>query len=172
MSEKKPLPPPRTLLVTAADRERLEKAHPEPFRHPWNPRSEMRGCMLARQVGLSRVGLSFIRVPPGKESFVFHGHQVEEEFAFVLSGEGVVDIGEETFDLGPGDFVGFPAGTHPHHIRNTGAEELVYLSGGQNEPLEIADFPREGKRMVRMVNEVTVYPTSAGEPFGAPGGQA
>lgn len=169
MSEKRPLPPPRALLVTAADRERFEKAHPEPFRHPWNPRSEMRGCMLSRQVGLERVGLSYVRVPPGKESFVFHRHHVEEEFAFVLSGRGLVDIGEETFDLGAGDFVGFPAGTHAHHIRNAGPEELVYLSGGQNERLEIADFPREGKRMVRMETEATVYPVSAGEPFGPPG---
>ncbi|HEY6001516.1 MAG TPA: cupin domain-containing protein, partial [Anaeromyxobacter sp.] len=90
----------------------------------------------------------------------------EEEFAFVLSGTGVVDIGEETFDLGPGDFVGFPAGSHPHHIRNTGSGELVYLSGGENAPLEIADFPRDGKRMVRMRHEVTVYPLDAGQPFG------
>lgn len=166
MSEKKQLPPPRTFLVTAADRERIEKAHPEAFRHPWNPKSEIRGCLLARQVGLQRVGVSLIHVPPGKESFVFHKHNVEEEFAFVLSGKGVVDIGEETFDLGPGDFVGFPAGTHAHHIRNTGTEELVYLSAGENAPTEIADFPRDGKRMIRMGREVTVYPTALGEPFG------
>ncbi len=167
MSEKKPLPPPRALLVTAADRARLEKEAPEGFRHPWNPKSELHGCMLARRVGLERVGLTLIRVPPGKESFVFHRHTVEEEFAFVLSGKGVVDIGDETFDFGPGDFVGFPAGSHPHHVRNTGPEELVYLSGGENAPVEIADFPRDGRRMVRLRTEVTVYPTALGEPFGS-----
>jgi uncharacterized cupin superfamily protein len=126
--------------------------------------------MLARQVGLERVGLSLIRVPPGRESFVFHKHNVEEEFAFVLSGKGVVDIGDETFDLAQGDFVGFPAGSHAHHIRNTGSEDLVYLSGGENAPLEIADFPRDGKRMIRMGKEVTVYQTALGEPFWPRGG--
>jgi uncharacterized cupin superfamily protein len=166
MSETKPLPPPRALLVTAADRDRIEREHPEAFRHPWNPRSEMRGCMLARQVGLQRLGLTFIRIPPGKESFVFHRHNVEEEFAFGLSGKGVVDIGDETFDFGAGDFVGFPAGGHAHHIRNPGPDELVYLSGGENAPIEIGDFPREGKRMIRMEKEATVYPTAAGGPFG------
>lgn len=169
MSERTSLPPPRSLLVTAAERARIEKEHPEAYRHPWNPKSEMHGCMLARQVGLKRVGVSLIRVPAGKESFIFHRHNVEEEFAFVLSGRGVVDIGDETFDLGPGDFVGFPAGSHPHHIRNTGVEELVYLSGGENAPIEIGDFPREGKRMIRMQREVTVYPTAFGEPFGPRG---
>jgi len=169
MPEKAPLPPPRSLLVTAADRARLEAERPEVFRHPWNPHSEVRGCMLARQVGLQRVGLSLIRVPPGKESFVYHRHDVEEEFAFALSGKGVVDIGDETFEFAAGDFVGFPASSHPHHIRNTGAEELVYLSGGENAPVEIAEFPRLGKRMVRMAREVTVYPSAAGEPFGIKG---
>jgi uncharacterized cupin superfamily protein len=166
MPERKPLPPPRSLLVTAADRTRIEKERPEGFRHPWNPRSEIHGCMLSRQVGLERAGVSLIRVPPGKESFVYHRHNVEEEWAFVLSGRGVVDIGAETFELGPGDFAGFPAASHAHHIRNTGAEELVYLCGGENVPLEIADFPREGKRMVRMRHEVTVYPIASGVAFG------
>jgi len=166
MSERKPLPPPRTLLVTAADRAKIEKTHGESFRHPWNPKSEIRGCLLGREVGLERAGVSLMRVPPGKESFVFHRHNVEEEFAFVLSGKGVVDIGDETFDFGPGDFVGFPAGSHAHHIRNTGPEELVYLCGGQNERFEIADFPREGKRTVRVGKDVTAYPTALGEPFG------
>ena len=64
--------------------------------------------MLSRQVGLERAGVSLIRVPPGKESFVYHRHNVEEEWAFVLSGAGVVDIGAETFALAreaarPGD---------------------------------------------------------------------
>ncbi len=169
MSEKRAVPPPRSLLVTAADRARIEKEHPEAYRHPFNPKSEMHGCVLGRQVGLTRVGLTFIRVPPGRESFVFHRHNVEEEFAFVLSGKGVVDIGDETFDLGPGDFVGFPAGTHAHHIRNTGTEDLVYLSGGENARVEIGDFPREGKRIVRIEREATVYPIALGEPFGLRG---
>ncbi|MFL5405799.1 MAG: cupin domain-containing protein [Myxococcales bacterium] len=164
MSEKKQVPPPRSLLVTAADRERLEQEHPEGFRHPWNPRSEIHGCMLGRQVGLERLGVSLMRVPAGKESFIYHRHNVEEEFAFIVSGRGVVEIGEETFDLGPGDFVGFPPRTHAHHIRNTGSEDLVYLCGGESAPTEIGDFPREGKRMVKIGQDVTVYPL-AGEPF-------
>lgn len=31
MPERKPLPPPRTLLVTAADREQIEKERPQAF---------------------------------------------------------------------------------------------------------------------------------------------
>jgi uncharacterized cupin superfamily protein len=160
--ESAPLPPPRDLLIRAEDRVRLQE---ESARHPWNPRSEIHGYMLGRRAGLGRVGVNLLRVPPGKESFAFHRHLREEEFAFVLSGKGVVDVGDETFEIGPGDFLGFPAGGHPHNIRNTGREDLVYLSGGENRNAEIAEFPRDGKVMVRVGRDVTVYPRAAGEPF-------
>ncbi|WP_242361792.1 cupin domain-containing protein [Anaeromyxobacter sp. SG17] len=162
MSENTPLPPPRDLLVRAADRARLQE---EAARHPWNPRSEIHGYMLGRKTGLTRIGVNLLRVPAGKESFVFHRHLREEEFAFVLSGKGVVDIGDETFEIGPGDFLGFPAGSHPHNLRNTGAEDLVYLSGGENRQADFAEFPRDGKVMVRIGRDVTIYPSALGEPF-------
>jgi hypothetical protein len=41
----------------------------------------------------------------------------------------------------------------------------VYLSGGENRHAEIAEFPRDGKVMVRVGRDVTVYPRAAGEPF-------
>jgi uncharacterized cupin superfamily protein len=164
MTDKRPLPPPRSLLVTAEDRAGMQE---ESARHPWNPKSEIHGTMLGRRAGLSRIGVNLLRVPPGKESFVYHRHFNEEEFAFVMSGRGVVDVGDETFAIGPGDFVGFPAASHAHHIRNTGSEDLVYLSGGENADIEIADFPHEGKRMVRIGKDVTVYPTALGEPLWA-----
>lgn len=167
MTDEKPLPPPRSLLVTAEDRATMQE---QSARHPWNPRSEIHGMMLGRRTGLARIGVNLLRVPPGKESFVYHCHFNEEEFAFVLSGRGVVDVGDETFAIGPGDFVGFPAASHAHHVRNTGSEDLVYLSGGENADIEIADFPREGKRMVRIGKEVMVYPTALGEPLWARSG--
>ena len=49
------------------------------FSHPWNPNSELYGTSLSTLTGLSRVGVSRIRVPPGKESFVYHSHYREEE---------------------------------------------------------------------------------------------
>ncbi len=49
------------------------------FSHPWNPNSELYGTRLSTLVGLSRVGVSRVRVPPGKESFVYHSHYREEE---------------------------------------------------------------------------------------------
>ena len=49
------------------------------FSHPWNPNSEIIGTRLSTLVGLSRTGVSLVRIPAGKESFIYHSHHREEE---------------------------------------------------------------------------------------------
>jgi len=137
------------------------------FRHPYNPASEIHGVMLSRLCGLGRVAVSLTRVPPGKESFVFHLHHTEEEWMFVLSGRGTAELEEEVVAVGPGDFLGFPPGV-AHHLRNDGAEDLVYLCGGENLATEVADFPRLRRRIVRYGGEkggFAVYPWDAEVPL-------
>ncbi len=153
----------KTLVIRAKDREGKD----ERGDHPWNPNSEMYGFPLGDTVGLQRIGFWFLRLPPGKESFVYHSHQLEEELLYVLSGRGVVEIDGEKHELGPGDFVGFPTPSAAHHLTNPFSEELVYLSCGERREVEVADYPREGKRMVRVGKELTVFPLSAveKEPF-------
>jgi uncharacterized cupin superfamily protein len=136
-----------------------------PFRHPLNPRSEVYGVMLARMVGLSRLGVNLARLAPGKESFVFHMHRAEEEWLYILAGAATVEIGDESFALAPGDFAGFPPGSFAHHVRNDGPGDLAYLSGGETREVEVGEFPRQGQRLVRLPHEATVYPLSSGEPL-------
>lgn len=142
-------------------------ANLQPFSHPWNPNSELLGSQLARMVGLQRTGVNFVRVPPGKESFVYHLHHCEEEWIYILSGQGVAEIDQEEFAVNPGDFMGFPTPSVAHHLKNTGDEDLVYLTGGENLSIEIADFPRLGKRMLRRKDSVEIYNVSDAKPFGA-----
>jgi uncharacterized cupin superfamily protein len=137
------------------------------FSHPWNPNSEVSGTQLGRTVGLKRTGVNFVKVPPGKESFIYHSHYREEEWIYILSGRGVAEIDGEEFAVGSGDFMGFPTPSVAHHLRNTGDEDLVYLMGGENLEVEIADFPRLGKRMLRCGDTVEIYDLSDAKPFGA-----
>jgi uncharacterized cupin superfamily protein len=152
-------PEPKDLLVRAG----RAAAQEETFHHPLNPASEVRGTTLSRLTGLVKCGVNVIRIPPGKESFVHHVHLVDEEWMYVLSGAGELRIGDERFAVGPGDFAGFPPRTHAHHLRNTGGEELVYLSGGEAIDFGIADFPELGKRLVIAGTEAKVYPIEAGK---------
>jgi uncharacterized cupin superfamily protein len=131
-------------------------AHAQEFSHPWNPQSLMRGTQLARSVGMKRVGVNLIRVPAGKESFAYHSHQHEEEWLYVLSGRAVALIDDVEYEVAAGDFIGFPAPSVAHHMRNPGPDELVYLVGGENRENEIAEFPHLGKRIVRLGKNVEV----------------
>ena len=152
-------PEPKDLLVTAA----TARAQEESFSHPLNAASEIHGTTLSRLTGLSKCGVNVIRVPPGKESFVHHVHLVDEEWMYVISGKGELRIGDERFAVGPGDFAGFPPRTHAHHLRNVGAEDLVYLSGGEAVDFGLADFPELGLRMVHVGGTATTYPIASGK---------
>jgi len=136
------------------------------FSHPWNPNSEIIGARLSTLVGLSRTGVSVVRVPARKESFVYHSHQREEEWIYVISGRGVAEIDDEEFEVAAGDFMGFPTPSVAHHLRNPYDEDLVYLVGGENLDVEISDFPRLGKRMLRRGQDVEVYDVSDAKGFG------
>jgi len=140
--------------------------------HPWNPNSEMKGVLLARETGLKRIGVSLATIKPGKESFVYHSHEREEEWLYIISGTGTAEIDGEEHAIGPGDFMGFPTPSVAHHLRNSGSEDLVYLMGGESLDAEIATFPRLGKKMVRVGDKVEIYDVSAAKPFGAPDEEA
>ncbi|MFO1187018.1 MAG: cupin domain-containing protein [Alphaproteobacteria bacterium] len=140
-------------LLRAAD----IKAREETGAHPWNPKSELQGTRLGTAAGLKRTGVSFVRIPASKESFVYHAHWREEEWIYVLSGRGIAEIDGGEYEVGPGDFMGFPTPGVAHHLRNPGPGDLVYLMGGENLDFEIADFPRHGKRMIKAGGKVEIY---------------
>ena len=140
-------------IVRAAD----IAAHSQEFSHPWNPNSQMHGTQLALSVGLKRTGVNFIRVPPGKESYVYHSHQSEEEWIYVLAGKAIALIDDAEYEVNAGDFIGFPAPSVAHHMRNPGPAELVYLVGGENRETDVVEFPTLRKRMERRGKQMDVY---------------
>jgi uncharacterized cupin superfamily protein len=148
-----------------------DRAPEQTFSHPFNPNSQMHGTSLSNETGLSRIGVHLLRIPPGREAYVYHSHHTEEEWCYVLSGQGLAVVDGVEHALGPGDFLGFPTPSVAHLLKNPSAtEDLVYLSGGERRDAEVADFPELGKRLVRVGMKATVYPLETGEnPFpGAP----
>jgi uncharacterized cupin superfamily protein len=61
--------------------------------------------------------------------------------------------------------MGFPTPSIAHHLRNPFQEELVYISGGERREMEVADFPRIGKQLVRIGMKATLYDKAAGKPL-------
>ncbi len=73
-----------------------------------------------------------------------------------LSGRGIAEIGDEEVEVGPGDFMGFATPSSAHHLRNPFDVDLVYLMGGEHREVEVADFPRLRKRLIRDGDELQV----------------
>lgn len=112
--------------------------------HPLNDRSEIFMTRLSDPTGLTHVGVSIARVPPGKESFVLHVHSIQEEWMFVLSGEGRVQLDDGELIVRAGDFVGFPPNGPAHLVRNASDVDLVYLQGGDRRTGDRGRYPELG----------------------------
>jgi uncharacterized cupin superfamily protein len=136
---------PREHLLTARQ---LADGPATAVSHPLNPASEVHIRPLSEKLGLERVRLSMARIPPGKESFIFHAHKGDEEWVYILSGRGQADIGDRTFEVGPGDVMAFPTPSIGHHLRNPYDEDLVYLMGGERGRVEVGEFPKVGKHAI------------------------
>jgi uncharacterized cupin superfamily protein len=134
-------------------------AREESGAHPWNPKSEARGTRLGVPTGLVRTGVNLYRVAPGQESLIYHVHYYEEEWIYILSGRAIAEIDGEEHEVRAGDFMGFATSPEAvaHHLRNPFAEELVYLCGGERRDHEVADYPKEGWRMVRRGQQRELY---------------
>lgn len=104
---------------------------------------------LGDETGLKNIGIHLITIAAGDKSTEFHSHKYEDEAIYVLSGHGTEAIGNETYKIGPGDFIGLPAGGPAHETINDGSEPLVCLVIGQRLPQDVVDYPRKGKRLYR-----------------------
>ncbi|HVG22352.1 MAG TPA: cupin domain-containing protein [Blastocatellia bacterium] len=76
--------------------------------------SEITQCSLAEEV-----------LPPGR-AVTPHYHKQVEEIYYILSGSGVMTVGDERREVGAGDAVYVPRG-HRHTLENTGAEPIRLL---------------------------------------------
>ena len=78
------------------------------------------------QFGSSNLSVTWVEGAPGSEQPV-HGHSENEQVYVIVRGRGVMKVGEEQRELGPGTLVFVPPGTD-HAIRNNGQEVLLYVS--------------------------------------------
>lgn len=62
---------------------------------------------------------------PGN-SIGIHGHKLDEEYYYFLSGQGTMTLGGRPYTVGPGTITGvFPGGEHG--LENTGDEDLHFI---------------------------------------------
>lgn len=135
--------PPREHLLTAAELAALPETRLE---HQHNPQAVRYFRSLGDRFGFARTGVHLVRIAPGSASSELHNHEMEEEWVYVLSGRGLACIGEERFEVAPGDFLAYPPFGPAHNIENPFAEDIVLLVGGSREDSDICNYPRVGRR--------------------------
>ncbi|WP_329742719.1 cupin domain-containing protein [Dyella sp. A6] len=133
-----------TALLKAADIAAM-KAVARP--HPLNPNALRLRKSLGSATGLSQLGVHLIEIPPGRDSSEYHRHLYEEEFVYVLQGQGTALIDEVTHAVAAGDFLGFARDGVAHVLTNTGDAPLVLLVAGQHLAQDICDYPHRRKRL-------------------------
>jgi uncharacterized cupin superfamily protein len=100
--------------------------------------------------GCQRIGFSLTELTPGKQSCPAHWHMLEEEHFFILEGRCVLRSGDARYEMGPGDYVCFPAGTRVGHcFENPFAEPCRLISVGDRNPNEVCVYPDSGKMKIR-----------------------
>lgn len=113
--------------------------YPEPFRSRVLPREKR---ALGDAAGLTKIGVNYTVLGPGKESSMRHWHTLEDELVFVLAGELnlVTDAGEEP--IRAGQCAGFPAGlANGHQLVNRGKEPAAYLEISNRDKEDSAYYP-------------------------------
>lgn len=117
--------------------------------HPFNDNGVRMLRTLSDPTGMQRIGIHLVRLAPGRDSTTFHSHDQDEEFIYIISGRGTADIGNETMEVGPGDFMGFTAPGQAHALHNPFDEDLVYLLGGERNIADVVHYPHLGRVLVR-----------------------
>jgi mannose-6-phosphate isomerase-like protein (cupin superfamily) len=87
--------------------------------------SEIRELMHPAVHGNRNQSLAEARVAPGAKT-ALHRHRRSEELYHVTAGKGSMTLGQQRFEIRPGDTIAIPPGT-AHCVENTGKLPLVIL---------------------------------------------
>ena len=90
---------------------------------------------------------------------------MQDEFVYILEGHAVVVLGDQEFELGPGDCIGFPAGGAEHQLLNRGAGTVLYLEVGDRTPGDLCEYPHDDLAFGPVVNGVPTMLHKDGTPY-------
>ena len=117
----------------------------------WRERSHGERFQCSR-IGLTKpennsgLGCAVFKVASGKRAFPRHAHLANDEAIYVLTGFGLLSVGEQELEMKEGDFVLIPRGVeYPHVMVNEGHENLVYLCFSTMNMPDVVDYPDSEK---------------------------
>ena len=113
------------------------------------PQGDFAGAFhrIGDHLALTRLGASYLEVPPGKSACPCHVHHALDEMFVILAGEGEYRFGDRSHAVAAGDVLGAPLGNldYAHKLTNTGATTLKYLAISSVSDADICEYPDSGK---------------------------
>ena len=117
---------------------------------------------LGAPAGARAIGFNWMELQPGKTSFPYHYHAGIEEGLYILSGQGVLRIGNEQVAVRAGDYAAFPPGPDfAHALTNTGAEPLRYVSFSNQNTADVCAYPDSNKIAFVGLPDPSAWPKGA-----------
>jgi uncharacterized cupin superfamily protein len=118
---------------------RIGSGYPAPFGEQVQSRERR---AIGDAAGLTRIGVTLLRLPTGAWSTQRHWHINSDELVYVVAGEVflVTDAVEEV--LKAGDAAGFKCGNADgHHLQNRSLEDALLLEIGDRPIADTAFYP-------------------------------
>ena len=129
----------RQRLVRNVDEVALERQQRAPL-------YDTRSGGMTDGTAATKLGAGFDILEPGKIACPYHYHLAQEEMFVILEGEGTLRVAGERVPVRAGDVIVIPPGPeYPHHLINTGAVPMKYLSISTQEKPEICYYPDSDK---------------------------
>jgi len=117
--------------------------------HFLNENAKRKNKSLGDLTGLTGFGFHIIEIEPGFESTEQHCHYHEDECVYILEGSGLAMIGDESYGVAVGDFIGYRAGGESHTLINNSDAVLRCIVVGQRLEHDVADYTKLNKRIYR-----------------------
>ncbi len=137
--------------------------YPEPFAALVEGRVKRK---LGNFFGLTNFGVNLTKLSPGAVSALFHQHEKQDEFAYILGGTPTLFLGEEEFLLGPGDCIGFKAGSGvAHQLVNRSNEMITYIEIGDRTAGDEVEYPRDDIKAMLNESGAWVLTHKDGRPY-------
>lgn len=152
--------PVAALSVAAASRKTM---YPKPFAMQVEGRVKRR---LGDHFSLTKFGVNLTELAPGSVSALFHHHTEQDEFIFVVSGNPILMLGDQEYELHAGDCCGFKAGSGVgHQLLNKSAQAVFYLEIGDRTPGDYAFYPKDDLAFGKAVDGSWILTHKDGRPY-------
>ena len=113
---------------------------------------------LGKYGGSRKLYVNLDSVPSGGYSTKYHSHTQQEEFFYILSGNGTLKRNGEERLVKAGDFLAKPAGREiAHTFYNSGSEPLEILDIGTVEAEDTCHYPDEGVYMHKAGGKTQIF---------------